>query len=123
MIQWSSRKTRQVLGAIFIGGLIGLFLTAILIVRSPRAHAEPYLDPQAVTYAQHGGAIAVCHWFDDNGMTSKTIGAIGAALVTKGKLTVPQASDVIIYSVLVQCDYFKSTLGALTQESSVESLV
>jgi hypothetical protein len=41
-------KTKQILISMFYGGLIGAFLCAILIIRSPHAHATPDSDAQEV---------------------------------------------------------------------------
>lgn len=42
----TARKVRQVLGAVFFGGLIGACLMAIAVIRSPHGHADVYQDKQ-----------------------------------------------------------------------------
>lgn len=114
----TARKVRQVLGALFFGALIGAGLMGIAIIRSPHSHADVDITPYSRDWANSGGAIAVCEWFNQNGVTAKTIGAVMTGVQKVASVSSYEAAGIVVYSVEHHCPTYLTTLGQIVNESN-----
>jgi hypothetical protein len=112
----TARKVRQVLGALFFGALIGAGLMGIAIMRSPHSHADVDITPYSRDWANSGGASAVCQWFNQNGVTEKTIGAVMVGVQKVASVSAYEAAGIVVYAVEYRCPVYMTTLGQIVSE-------
>jgi hypothetical protein len=98
-------KLRLTLAAIGVGGLIGAGLTQIGIAR-----ADGILSPAEQSFADGGGAAAVCQYFTTHGATESSALAMVRAIMSVGGFTADNAVDIVNYSVDTYCHQYWQNL-------------